>query len=176
MTWKIQPFHAGGLWSLAIFLLIEVFIGKANTYRHMYVCISRLILFQKQSVAPFGHRLLWLHPSHLRCVKDSSSYGPRTLGRGQNNRKTTVGRTVPSLPCLTWKSCLSLMRLNMLGPKRGENYLRLLREKPKGWQPIFLCWWSGLGIEATTYCHGFLWTWLTWKEQDFFLKLSLLFP
>lgn len=68
---------------------------------------------------------------HLHCVVDSSGHGPRTLCRGQNNRKTTMGRTVPSFPCLTWKSCLSLTSSNMLGLKRGENYLKFLREKPQ---------------------------------------------
>lgn len=103
---------------------------------------------------------LWLCHSHLHCVSDSSGHGPRTLCRHQNSRKTTVGRIVPSLPCLTWKSCLSLIRSNTLGPKRGESYIKSQGETPKGYNLFFF-----VGVKAGAYL-------LLWhsSEHDWFGK------
>lgn len=41
----------------------------------------------------------------------------------------------------------------MLGPKRGRDYIRLLRKKPKRAKACFplLLW---LGVEAAAHCHG----------------------
>lgn len=38
------------------------------------------------------------------------------------------------------------MRLNMLGPKRGQNYIRLLREKPRRATAYFLLLVVWLGV------------------------------
>lgn len=140
----------------------------------MYV-FPRWFYFRSCGLYTLVTGFLWLHNSHLHCVIGGYGHGPRTLCGDQNNRETTAGRTVPSLPCLTWKSCLSLIRNNMLGPNSHENYIRYWERNPKGHSPFFFAGGLAWGAEAATDCYGCLQTQLIQKGQDFPLKHSLLF-